>query len=337
MRSSPTSPPWPSARWHDVIGWIAVLLLPGVVGVVTERADWCPDRIVAAVQLLLPWWGGLALVVTVVGLVAAEVWLVVAGAIVVVGVAVVTGPKLLRGRRARPSSPSETRFSVGLANLYVDNEEPDAAARQLLEAAPTILVLTELTPDLLDAFDAAGGSDCYPHRLHREPLEGEYEAGIFSVHAFAAAKVHTEGDLRVVDATVALPDGEVRVVAVHPEAPTSHDGFRTWRRQLRALRGLLAQAEPATIALGDFNAGTLQPPYEALLHTPFRDAHDLMGQALAPSWGTGPSLPRWVPALVARLDHLLVGPSISVIEIRNLDAVGSDHQPFVADLALLDA
>ena len=101
------------------------------------------------------------------------------------------------------------------------------------------------------------------------------------------------------------------------------------------LRNLLRTADPATIAVGDLNAGTLQPPYEALLHTSFRDAHDLVGQALAPSWGTAPSLPGWVPTLVSRLDHLLVGRSISVLEVRNLDAVGSDHEPFVAELALL--
>ncbi len=317
------------------MAWTALLLVPGLVGVVTERAGWCPGRVTAAVQLLLPWWGVMAIGVAVGGALAAVWWLAAAAGAVVVGIGVVVGPKLWRGRRRRPSSPSETRFSVGLAILYIDLEEPDAAARQLLEAAPTILVLTELTRELLETFDAAGGSERYPHRLHREPLHGEYEAGIFSVHDFAEARVHTEGELRVVDATVKLPDGQVRVVAAHPEAPTTREGFRTWRRQLRTLRTLLVAAAPATIALGDFNAGTLQPPYEALLSTGFRDAHDLVGQALAPSWGTAPSLPRWVPAFVARLDHLLVGPSIAVIEVRNLDAVGSDHEPFVADVALL--
>ena len=74
------------------------------------------------------------------------------------------------GGRAAP-------FSVGFANLYLDNPEPEAAARQLLDAAPTILVLTELTPRLLAAFDAAGGGTGIPHRVHRRPLHGEYEAG----------------------------------------------------------------------------------------------------------------------------------------------------------------
>ena len=62
--------------------------------------------------------------------------------------------------------------------------------------------------------------------------------------------------------------------------------------QIVALIGDLVPSTGATVVLGALNAGTLQPPYEALLRTRFRDAHDLMGSPLAPSWGIAPSLPR---------------------------------------------
>ena len=96
----------------------------------------------------------------------------------------------------------------------------------------------------------------------------------------------------------------------------------------------MSGADPATIALGDFNAGTLQPPYEALLTTSFRDAPDILGTSLHPSWGVAASLPRWVPTFVARLDHLLVGPAVAVVDLCDLDPIGSDHRPFVATLSL---
>ena len=62
-----------------------------------------------------------------------------------------------------------------------------------------------------------------------------------------------------------------------------------------------------------------------------------MGRALVPSWGA-------VPVVAAagsrrsppRLDHLLVGPAVEVVAVRDLDPVGSDHRPFVADLGLAD-
>jgi len=314
--------------------WTALLLLPGTVAVVTERAGWCGNRVIAGVQLLLPWWGIFVVVVAATGLLTRAWWLAVAAAAVGSGIGVVIGPKLRRGRRRDSPAGSTSVVSVGLANLYLDNPEPDAMAAQLLEAAPDVLVLTELTPALLASFDAAGARARYPYRVHREPLRGEYEAGIFSRVPFAEALVHTVDELRVVDATVAWPGGALRVLAVHPTAPTSRAGFRTWRGQLATLRGLLVAAEPATIALGDLNAGTLQPPYEALLTTGFRDAHGAVGRALAPSWGTAPSLPRWLPTLVARLDHVLVGPAVEVVDVRDLDPVGSDHRPCVADLAL---
>ena len=317
-----------------MIDWSALLLLPGAYALVTERAGWCNDRVTAALQLLLPWWAVLAVSVAAAAVVS-EAWSLSAFSIaVVLAIAAVIGPKILRRRPDRVSPRASTVCSVALANLYLDNPEPDAAVRQLLAAAPAVLVLTELTPKWLEVLDAGGGAERFPYRIHREPLHGEYEAGIFSVYPFASACVHEVGPLRVVDAVVTLPDGELRVVAAHPEAPTSRAGFRTWRHQLHALRELLEGAGPATVALGDLNAGTLQPPYEALLRTPFRDAHDIVGSSLAPSWGVAPSFPRWVPTFVARLDHLLVGPAIDVVGVRDLDPIGSDHRPFVATLAI---
>jgi endonuclease/exonuclease/phosphatase (EEP) superfamily protein YafD len=41
-----------------------------------------------------------------------------------------------------------------------------------------------------------------------------------------------------------------------------------------------------------------------------------------------------VPTFVARLDHLLVGPAVAVVELSDLDPIGSDHRPFVATLSL---
>lgn len=317
-----------------MIGWIAVLLVPGVIGLVTERLSRCGGPVTAGLQLLLPWWVAVAVAVTAVAVITRTWWLAVAGALVAGAIAAVITPKLRRGRQVRLTPSGSPPFSIGLANLYLDNPEPEGAIEQLLAAAPAVLVLTELTPDLLAAFDRAGGADRYPHRLHPEPLEGDYEAGIFSVYPFAQAEVHVDGPLRVVDATVELPDAAVRVLAVHPEAPTGREGFRRWRAQLATLRTVLERADPATVVLGDFNAGTLQPPYEQLLQTTFRDAHDALGRALSPSWGVAPALPSWVPTFVARLDHLLVGSAVDVVDLRDLDPVGSDHRPFVASLAV---
>ena len=86
------------------------------------------------------------------------------------------------------------------------------------------------------------------------------------------------------------------------------------------------------LALAAFAATTLSG--EHLFRSSSRDAHDEVGLALRPSWGVAQWLPRWFPTLLARLDYLLVRPEIVVVELEDLDAVGSDHHPFRADLAI---
>ena len=171
--------------------------------------------------------------------------------------------------------------------------------------------------------------------MHPQPIKGEYAVGIFTALPVELASVWQQGPLEVVEATIgAAGTAGLRVIAAHPEAPVNAKAFRRWREQLGELRGVLDEATGATIVIGDLNSGTLQPPYERLLTSRFRDAHDILGTALRPSWGVAPWFPRWVPTLLARLDHLIVSDEVTVVSLEDLDAVGSDHRPFRAHLHL---
>jgi endonuclease/exonuclease/phosphatase (EEP) superfamily protein YafD len=315
-----------------ILGGLVVLV--AAVSAVSVRIRWCPGPAVAMVQLLTPWWTVLTLVVAVVAALQGHWVLMGVALVVLVGELVVLAPKLRRSPRQDRAEQRDPALALALANLYLDNDEPDEAIRQLLDAAPDVLMMTELTDDLLERFDALGGAARYPDRVHHVPLDGEYEAGIFSSLPFVASSVWNAGELQVVEATVRIDQVELRVIAVHPEAPTGRDAFRRWRSQLGELGGVLADSDGPTIAVGDLNSGTLQPPYERLFDTRFRDAHDELGVALRPSWGVAPWLPRWFPTLVARLDHLLVSPEVEITSLDDLDPVGSDHRPFVAELTL---
>lgn len=88
----------------------------------------------------------------------------------------------------------------------------------------------------------------------------------------------------------------------------------------------------AVLALAAFAATTLSG--EHLFRSSSRDAHDEVELALRPSRGAAPWLPRWFPTLLARLDYLLVRPEIVVVDLEDLDAVGPDHRPFRAELAI---
>lgn len=318
-----------------IVGGIVFALT--VLAAVTVLVGWCPSSPVAMVQMLLPWWVVLSTIVVAVAAVGQRWSLVALGAVVVAGASAVLAPKLRRKARDGHDPSAPTSLSVVLANLYLDNDEPEEAMHQLFETAPDVLVMTELTPDLVGRFDRAGGAERFPNRVHPEPIAGEYCVGIFTALSFEGSDVWERGPLEVVEATVDVPGGPaLRVIAVHPEAPVGADAFRKWRHQLRELESVLDEAEGPTILIGDLNSGTLHPPYERLVRSTFRDAHDLLGTALRPSWGVAPWFPRWFPTMLARLDHLLVSPEVTVVGLDDLDAVGSDHRPFRADLAIRD-
>lgn len=347
----------PAGEHHAAVVALAVLgLLSAALcgfAAITSLTRWCPHLIVAIAQLLVPWLAAITAIAAVVGVITGA-WVVVACAVAaLVPALVLMVPPVIDSRSPRVRSASSARrgihgadtLTVTFANFFTDNDEKDAAAQQLLDTDADVIVIAELTDEIVASFDGMGGARRYPHRVHPTPIEGEYVVGIFSARPMSESSVDqvdtTEradgcGELRTVSATIQL-DGtgsKLRMIAVHPEAPTDSRAFRRWRQQLRTLGGLLGTVDGPTVVLGDLNAGTLQGPFTELTDGPMRDAHAEAGEGLTPSWGTVPSLPRWVPTVVARLDHLLVSEQVEVLELEDLEHVGSDHRPFFARLAL---
>ncbi len=323
-----------------------LIIAAAFIGIATSLVRWSGNIVVAALQLLAPLTVFASAIIAVVAVITGHPLLAITGAVVVMLSLPLFIPKLVPDPSRHRTGDAPT-FTVALANLYFDNPEPDDAIEQLLSADADILVMPELSVDLLDRFDRLGGATHYPSRIHPDPVEGEYAVGIFSQTQFESARVEQHGDLQLVAATwVGLAEtgatgdgatpraGAVEVRAVHPDAPSTRTGFTRWRHQLRELRKLLHDLDGPAIVLGDLNAGTFQVPYERLLSRRFRDAHAVLGKAMKPSWGIAPWLPRWVPTLVARLDHLVISPEIQLRSLEDLDPVGSDHRPFRAELEL---
>ncbi len=301
-------------------------------GTATSLLGWCPTFVIAGLQLVVPPGVMASAFVAVVALVTGHPLLAGAGAGVVVTGLPLLVPKLLPDRRSVGFGWPRASVTVALANLYVANPQPDAAIRQLLDSGADLLVMTELSTDLLDRFDRLGGAEQFPSRIHPEPVAGDYVAGIFSRTPLEDASVEQHDELRLVAATWVDRGARVAVRAVHPDAPSTPGTFRRWRSQLRTLRAVLDDLDGPAIVLGDFNAGNMQVPFEQLLHGRFRDGHAMVGRALKPSWGTVPWLPGWFPALVARLDHVLISPELHLRTVGDLESIGSDHRPFRAVL-----
>ena len=73
-------------------------------------------------------------------------------------------PRLVAARVPRWAKRAPT-LDIVVANVFVDNESPDDAARQLVAASADVVIVVESTAGFLAIFDEVGGDRTYPNRV----------------------------------------------------------------------------------------------------------------------------------------------------------------------------
>lgn len=227
------------------------------------------------------------------------------------------------------------RVRVGVANVYVDNETPDSAARQLVAAAVDVVVLVESTARFMRVFDDNGGGTAYPNRVSDPDDESDYAVTIATPHTLGPRSEFRQlGELRLAIADIDVDGTSTLVVALNPMATVDPGGHMMWKEQIRVLREFIPTLEGPVIIAGDLNTTRYRPEFEQILALGFSDAIDSLGKGLNPSFKL--SSDGLIGALgpVARLDHALVNAHMHAVALHNLEACGSDHLPFVLDIAV---
>lgn len=271
--------------------------------------------------LLLPAWAVLAVGVATRRRAAAVV------ALVLVGLHVAWVVPDLRGE-GRRRDPRPDDLVLVTVNAQRGNGDAGALGARLAAVRADAVVVTELTPEIAAALDLALPSSTYPGRaLH--PEDGFFGAGIY-----------TKAELS--DRSLVLVDGRptpmvrfehggrpLTLVAVHTIQPLADLlGLQRGLDDLAALRDD-APADGFVLA-GDFNATRQHRPFRRLLErTGLRDAHAAAGRGLARTWPAGTRVPPF-----ALLDHVVVSDDIVVVDVRELDAPGSDHRAVIARLGV---
>ena len=133
-------------------------------------------------------------------------------------------------------------------------------------------------------------------------------------------------------ATVALPGGNVQLVAVHLVSPTGPGRGALRNRQLATLAELLgppavtgAAARTPRLLVGDMNLTPFSPYFtDFLAQTGMEDARRVHG--LHGTW------PTWVPPLQIAIDHCIADPGLDVARVARGPTVGSDHYPLEVTL-----
>lgn len=85
---------------------------------------------------------------------------------------------------------------------------------------------------------------------------------------------------------------------------------------------------------GDLNTTRYRPEFEQILALGYSDAIDSLGKGLNPSFKLSSDGGLSALGAVVRLDHALVNADMHAISLHNLEACGSDHLPFVIDVAV---
>jgi endonuclease/exonuclease/phosphatase (EEP) superfamily protein YafD len=313
------------------IGWAAVIFLAIVT--VSRLARVHGNAVVAVAQDGLPLLLLAAWVITPLALLAGYRVLGAASAVLVVYHLVLVVPRIRRN--ALPHWVDRApRVVLGVANVYVGNQTPHAAARQLVESGADVLVVLETTPQFRDAFDRLGGVHAYPHRVF-DPEDGSsYAVSIYARREPQQMRMVSLGELRAASAVVPCESTALHVLGVIPTAVVEAGGYRAWRRQITALANHVPHVHEPMVVAGDLNTTTFRPGIDELLAAGLVDAHESLGQGLKASFklAAGGFFGRIGP--LVRLDHALLNRRVHALDVRDLAAAGSDHHPFLVTLAV---
>jgi endonuclease/exonuclease/phosphatase family metal-dependent hydrolase len=219
--------------------------------------------------------------------------------------------------------------------LTINTQQGAADTEQIVAAVDDlevdVLVLEEITPQLAERLRGNGLGERLPH----EAGEGKPTyAGTVVFSAFPLGdqrRVPTFFDSLLV--TVALPDGPMRLVAVHPVHPLR--SAADWQREHALIRTAAVEAD---LVAGDFNATLDHRPMRLLADQGFRSVAEITGTGWAPTWPSngrgrlpGPLSPRLV-----QIDHIMVSSGWVVVDVRRVPIDDTDHTGVFAEIARSD-
>lgn len=270
---------------------------------------------------------GVALVLLVVGLLVRRRVVVAALAIVAALGLALHGwwyAPQLTGSNPPPAGGAEPMVVMS-ANIVQGGGDGIELVRRASAEDVDLLVVQEIAPADLADMERAGLDELLPYRAGAPGTEGE------GVMLFARTDLETVAELDTWHDSWVADLGDLRVIGVHPWAPTEPD---LWRDDFEILQEAVALHDP-DLVVGDFNATADHQPMRELADAGYRDVGELANDGWQPTWPSGDAVDVLgipVPSLV-QIDHVLVGPRLAALGMRTLALPGSDHRVVVAEVA----
>jgi endonuclease/exonuclease/phosphatase (EEP) superfamily protein YafD len=164
----------------------------------------------------------------------------------------------------------------------------------------------------------------YPYEI-RHARHDAFGIALFSRYPVERASELTLETTAAIDARIAAPRGDVRIIGVHLRPPMTRAWAEERNAQLAALAAHIAGIDEPLAVLGDFNISPYSPYFsDWLAATKLRDAREGLGFEF--TW------PTFFPLLGIPIDYCVVSDGLSVAQYMRLPAFGSDHYPVLARL-----
>jgi endonuclease/exonuclease/phosphatase family metal-dependent hydrolase len=233
-------------------------------------------------------------------------------------------PRAIGDRTVDPAG--DETLSVLSSNIYVGSADPEALVDLVDRYDVDLLSIQELTPRFARELRREGLLRRLPYAIE-ETRPRSAGAGLYS--RLPMRKMPgSQFFFRMPRAVLTMPDGgRLRVVGVHPYPPVS-GSVDVWRKALTSLPP--AGSGPAWILVGDFNSTLDQSQFRDLIDDGYRDAGDVAGEGLEPTW---PNADHTLPPFIT-IDHVLADERLGIVDYGVEDLPGSDHRSIHAELAL---
>lgn len=212
------------------------------------------------------------------------------------------------------------------ANIHHGTADPEAVVELVDRYDVDLLAVQELTPSFARKLRLAGLASRLPNAT-LETRRSASGAGLYSSLPLRKLGGSQPFFFRQPRALLRLPDGRrLRVVGVHPYPP-GRGNDDIWAEALESLPA--AGAGAPWILVGDFNATLDVSLLRDLLDGGYRDAGDVAGEGLEPTF---PREKHLIPPIT--IDHVLADDRLGVVAYSVEELPGSDHRAVRAELAL---
>jgi endonuclease/exonuclease/phosphatase (EEP) superfamily protein YafD len=217
-------------------------------------------------------------------------------------------------------------ITVLSTNIHHGTADPAAVLALVERYDPDLLSVQELTPSFARELSDAGLAAHLPHSV-LETHRNTSGAGLYSRLALRKLPAPHRFVFRMPRAELTLSDGSLlRVVGIHPYPPQLNRTSE-WEEALESLPS--AGGGTPWLLAGDFNATLDQSQLRDLLDRGYRDAGDVAGKGLEPTF---PREGHLIPPVT--IDHVLADERLGIVDYGVEDLPGSDHRSIHAELAL---